>query len=558
MREFTGTGVSPGVGVGRVRVMTGTVPVPPAEPFTGDRVAETARALAALEDVARELESRAAAAGGETHDVLAAQALMARDPDLAGEVTVGVSAGLSAARAVYESFGFYRELLGGSGAYISARVADLDDVRDRTVARLMAFAVPGVPDADDEHYVLITQDLAPADLALLDPERCVAFVTEEGGPIGHTAILARAMGIPAIVACAGALEVPDGAYVLADGASGTLVLDPDPARIERARAAEKARAEAVGSAAGPGRTKDGWSVPLLANVGGPKDIQPALDNGAEGVGLFRSEYLFLDEAVPPSEEQQIAAYRAVLEAFPRVVVRVLDAGADKPLSFLPPAAVEPNPALGERGLRLLRRHPDVLRGQLRALAKAAEGLPADRLRVMAPMVTDAEEARVFTRACREAGIQQAGIMIEVPAAAVRAHDIAEEVDFFSLGTNDLAQYVFAVDRQVSSLTRLQNPWRPALLDLMAHAAKAATEAGKGCGVCGEAAADPVMACVLAGLGVTSLSMSSPSLPLVRAALAAHTYAECQEAARAARAARTAGAARAAARSALPALETLGL
>ncbi|GAB2848903.1 phosphoenolpyruvate--protein phosphotransferase [Actinocorallia aurea] len=557
MREFTGTGVSPGVGVGRVRVMTGAVPVPPAEPFTGDRVAETARALAALEEVAQELESRAAAAGGEAADVLSAQALMARDPDLAGEVTVGVSAGLTAARAVYESFGFYRELLGGSGAYISARVADLDDVRDRTVARLMAFAVPGMPETD-ESYVLITQDLAPADLALLDPAHCVAFVTEEGGPIGHTAILARAMGIPAIVACAGALEVPEGAFVLADGASGTLVLEPDPARIERARAAEKARAEAVGSAIGPGRTKDGHQVPLLANVGGPADIEPALRNGAEGVGLFRSEYLFLDEAVPPSEEQQIAAYRAVLEAFPRVVVRVLDAGADKPLSFLPPAAVEPNPALGERGLRLLRRHPDVLKGQLKALAKAAEGLPADRLRVMAPMVTDAEEARVFTRACRDAGIQQAGIMIEVPAAAVRAHDIAEEVDFFSLGTNDLAQYVFAVDRQVSSLTRLQNPWRPALLDLMAHAARAATEAGKGCGVCGEAAADPVMACVLAGLGVTSLSMSSPSLPLVRAALAAHTYAECQEAARAARAARIAGDARAAARAALPALETLGL
>ncbi|MCD0451225.1 phosphoenolpyruvate--protein phosphotransferase [Actinocorallia sp. API 0066] len=557
MREFLGTGVSPGVGVGPVRVMTGSVPVPPVEPFTGDRVAETARALAALEEVAQELESRATAAGGETHDVLAAQALMARDPDLAGEVTVGVSAGLSAARAVYESFGFYRELLGGAGAYISARVADLDDVRDRTVARLMAHEERGLPESG-EPYVLITQDLAPADLALLDPAHCVAFVTEEGGPIGHTAILARAMGIPAIVACPGALEVPVGARVLADGASGRLIVDPEPAQIDKARAAEKARAEAVGSATGPGGTKDGHAVPLLANVGGPKDIASALEHGAEGVGLFRSEYLFLDEAVPPGEAEQIAAYRAVLEAFPRVVVRVLDAGADKPLSFLPPAGVEPNPALGERGLRLLRRHPDVLEGQLRALAKAAEGFPPDRLRVMAPMVTDAEEAKMFTDKCREAGIQQAGIMIEVPAAAVRAHDIAEEVDFFSLGTNDLAQYVFAVDRQVSSLTRLQDPWRPALLDLMAHAARAATDAGKGCGVCGEAAADPVMACVLAGLGVTSLSMSSPSLPLVRAALAAHTLAECQEAARAARAARTARDARAAARAALPALETLGL
>ncbi|WP_344453937.1 phosphoenolpyruvate--protein phosphotransferase, partial [Actinocorallia aurantiaca] len=538
MRELSGTGVSPGVGVGPVRVMTGAVPEPPVERFSGDPVAETERALEALEAVGRELDARARAAGGEAGDVLAAQAMMARDPDLAGEVGVGISAGLTAARAVYESFGFFRELISGAGDYMSARVSDLDDVRDRAVARLMSVAVPGVPEVD-EPYVLVTQDLAPADLALLDPRQVVAFVTEEGGPIGHTAILARAMGIPAIVSCAGVLDLKDGEHVLVDGASGKLTVDPEEERILRARAAERARAEAVGSATGPGRTKDGHPVPLLANIGGPQDIDRALASGAEGVGLFRSEYLFLDQAVPLTEGQQIAAYREVLKAFPRVVVRVLDAGADKPLPFLPPAAVEPNPALGERGLRLLRRHPNVLHAQLRALAKAAEGLPSDRLRVMAPMVTDSEEARIFTAACRAAGIQQAGIMIEVPAAAIRARDIADEVDFFSLGTNDLAQYVFAVDRQVASLTRLQDPWRPALLDLMALAASAATDAGKGCGVCGEAAADPVMACVLAGLGVTSLSMSAPSLPLVRAALAAHTLAECQAAARAARAARTA-------------------
>ncbi|WP_460367025.1 phosphoenolpyruvate--protein phosphotransferase, partial [Actinocorallia lasiicapitis] len=532
MRELLGTGVSPGVGVGPVRVVSGDVPEPPAVPFRGDRVAEAGRALAALEEVGRELESRAGVASGDARDILTAQALMARDPDLAGEVTVGVSAGLTAERAVYESFGFFRDLLAGAGGYLSARVADLDDVRDRTVARLMAVAVPGMPDAD-EPYVLVCQDLAPADLALLDPERVVAFVTEEGGPIGHTAILARAMGIPAIVSCPGVLDLPDGAHVLVDGASGRVIVDPADEQVARARAAALARAEAVGSATGPGGTKDGHPVPLLANIGGPKDIPAALASGAEGVGLYRSEYLFIDEDVPPTEAEQIHAYRQVLEAFPRVVVRVLDAGADKPLSFLPPAAVEPNPALGERGLRLLRRHPSVLRAQLGALAKAAEGLPG-RLRVMAPMVTDAEEARFFTVACRDAGLTHAGIMIEVPAAAIRARDIAEEVDFFSLGTNDLAQYVFAVDRQVSSLTRLQDPWRPALLDLMAIATEAARASGKGCGVCGEAAADPIMACVLAGLGVTSLSMSAPSLPLVRAALAAHTLTECQSAAAAAR------------------------
>jgi phosphotransferase system enzyme I (PtsI) len=556
MVELLGTGVSPGVGVGPLRILSGVVPEPPAEHFKGDAVAETRRALEALDAVGGELENRANASVGEAKDVLAAQALMARDPDLAGEVSVGVHAGLTAARAVYESFGFYRDLLAGSGGYLSARAADLDDVRNRTVARLLAVPVPGVPESD-EPYVLIAQDLAPADLALLDPTQVVAFATEEGGPTSHTAIMARAMGIPAVVSCAGVMDLEDGVRVLLDGASGMLIIEPTDKDILRAQAAAEALAEAVGSATGPGSTKDGHPIPLLANVGGPKDIPAALASGAEGVGLFRSEYLFLDQIVPPTEDEQIAAYRAVLEAFPRVVVRVLDAGADKPLSFLPPAAVEPNPALGERGLRLLFRHPHVLADQLRALSRASEGLPG-RLRVMAPMVTDAEEARAFTAACREAGLDNAGIMIEVPAAALRARDIAEEVDFFSLGTNDLAQYVFAVDRQVSSLTRLQDPWRPALLDLMALATEAAMASGKGCGVCGEAAADPVMACVLAGLGVTSLSMSAPSLPLVRAALAAHTLAECQAAAAAARLARTATEARSAARAQLPALAAVGL
>ncbi len=249
----------------------------------------------------------------------------------------------------------------------------------------------------------------------------------------------------------------------------------------------------------------------------------------------------------PSEDSQVESYRAVLKAFPesRVVVRVLDAGADKPLDFLTPGE-EPNPALGVRGLRSLLEHPDVLRTQLRALARAAEGLPV-YLEVMAPMVADRIDAKAFADACRDAGLRaKFGVMVEIPSAALRARSILQEVEFISLGTNDLAQYTFAADRQLGSVARLQDPWQPALLDLVALAAEAAGATGKSCGVCGEAAADPVLACVLTGLGVTSLSMGAASIPYVRARLAKHTLAQCERAAAAARATDTADQARAAA------------
>ncbi|MGC4951672.1 phosphoenolpyruvate--protein phosphotransferase [Actinomadura citrea] len=554
-----GAGVSPGVGAGPVRTIAGAVPEPPAgSRHGGDAGAERDSALAALEAVAADLEERGerAAAAGNTdgRDVLNAQALMARDPGLADGVRARVGEGTSAARAVFEAFGVYREMLAGAGEYMAARVTDLDDIRDRAIARLLGLPVPGVPESD-EPFVLVARDLAPADTAVLDPAQVVAFVTEEGGPTSHTAILARTMGVPAVVALPGATSLAEGTRVLVDGAAGTVVPDPSEAEVTAARAAAAARASALEESTGPGATRDGHRVPLLANVGGPKDVEAALANGAEGVGLYRTEFLFLDRAAPPSDEEQEDAYRKVLEAFPegRVVVRTLDAGADKPLAFLPAPGEEPNPALGERGLRMMRRHPDVLASQLAALTRAAAGLSV-KLQVMAPMVTDAEEAAYFAAACREAGVEHPGVMIEVPAAALRARDLAPEVEFFSIGTNDLTQYACAADRQVGGLAHLQDPWQPAVLDLVAPAAGA----GVPCGVCGEAAGDPALACVLVGLGVTSLSMSAPSLPLVRAALVRHTLEECRAAAAAARAARTAGQAREAARTHLPGLADLGL
>ncbi|GHJ39008.1 phosphoenolpyruvate--protein phosphotransferase [Streptomyces sp. TS71-3] len=547
-----GVGVSHGVAIGEVRHMGTAVLEPPARKIAGeDTEREQARARQAVEAVAADLMARGNLAGGEAQAVLEAQALMAQDPELMSDVERRIAEGTTAERSVYDAFAAYRELLANAGEYLAGRVADLDDVRNRIVARLLGVPMPGVPDSD-EPFVLVARDLAPADTALLDPALVLGFVTEEGGPTSHTAILARALGVPAVVALARAVELTEGAEVAVDGSTGEIFVDPSARTKEQLRAAEAERAAVLAASTGPGATADGHKVPLLANIGGPADVAAALEAGAEGVGLFRTEFLFLDDSTSaPSEDKQVEAYRAVLEEFPegRVVVRVLDAGADKPLDFLTPAA-EPNPALGVRGVRSLLDHPEVLRTQLTALARAAEGLPV-YLEVMAPMVADRTEARAFADACREVGLPaKVGVMVEIPSAALRARSVLQEVEFLSLGTNDLAQYTFAADRQVGAVSRLQDPWQPALLDLVALSAEAAKAEGKSCGVCGEAASDPLLACVLTGLGVTSLSMGAASIPYVRAKLGRYTLAQCERAASAARAADTAEGAREAAAAAL--------
>ncbi|MFD6437332.1 phosphoenolpyruvate--protein phosphotransferase [Streptomyces venezuelae] len=547
-----GVGVSHGVAVGEVRHMGTAVLEPPAKQIPAEEAErEQGRARQAVEAVAADLNARGNLAGGEAQAVLEAQAMIAQDPELMSDVDRRITVGSTAERAVYDAFSHYRELLAGAGEYMAGRVADLDDVRNRIVARLLGVPMPGVPDSD-EPYVLIARDLAPADTALLDPALVLGFVTEEGGPTSHSAILARALGVPAVVALPGAGELVEGTVVAVDGSTGEIFVDPSAEKREQLEAAAAERKAALAASTGPGATSDGHKVPLLANVGGPADVPAAVEAGAEGVGLFRTEFLFLDDSTKaPSEEKQVEAYRKVLEAFPegRVVVRVLDAGADKPLDFLTPAD-EPNPALGVRGLRSLLDHPEVLRTQLTALAKAAEGLPV-YLEVMAPMVADRADAKAFADACREAGLRaKFGAMVEIPSAALRARSILQEVEFLSLGTNDLAQYAFAADRQVGAVSRLQDPWQPALLDLVALSAEAASAEGKSCGVCGEAASDPLLACVLTGLGVTSLSMGAASIPYVRATLGKYTLAQCERAASAARAADSAEEARKAAQAVL--------
>ncbi|WP_189547653.1 phosphoenolpyruvate--protein phosphotransferase [Streptomyces gelaticus] len=543
-----GVGVSHGVAIGEVRHMGTAVLEPPAKQIPSEEAErEQGRARQAVEAVAADLIARGNLAGGEAQHVLEAQAMMAQDPELIADVERRIAVGSTAERGVYDAFAAYRALLANAGEYLAGRVADLDDVRNRIVARLLGVPMPGVPDSD-EPYVLIARDLAPADTALLDPSLVLGFVTEEGGPTSHSAILARALGVPAVVALPGASELAEGTVIAVDGSTGEIFVEPSAEKRAEMESAAVARKAALSASSGPGGTSDGHKVPLLANVGGPGDVPAAVEAGAEGVGLFRTEFLFLDDSTQaPSEEKQVAAYRAVLEAFPegRVVVRVLDAGADKPLDFLTPAD-EPNPALGVRGLRSLLDHPEVLRTQLTALSKAAQGLPV-HLEVMAPMVADRADAKAFADACREVGLQaKFGAMVEIPSAALRARSILREVEFLSLGTNDLAQYTFAADRQVGAVSRLQDPWQPALLDLVALSARAAAAEGKSCGVCGEAASDPLLACVLTGLGVTSLSMGAASIPYVRATLAKYTLAQCERAASAARAADSAEEARVAA------------
>ncbi|MFD1503056.1 putative PEP-binding protein, partial [Streptosporangium lutulentum] len=303
-----------------------------------------------------------------------------------------------------------------------------------------------------------------------------------------------------------------------------------------------------GTSRGPGRTSDDHPVKLLLNIGSAADLRatgspagrdaPADPAGegrgdvaSEGVGLFRTEFLFLDRREPPGYEEQVAAYEAVLRAAPggHVVIRTLDAGTDKPLPFLG-LPEEPNPALGVRGLRVSRIRPEVLDTQLDAIAEAARAAGAEPW-VMAPMVTTAGEAADFAGRARARGIRHVGAMVEVPAAALRAGRLLNELDFLSIGTNDLSQYTFASDRQHGELADLLDPWQAALLQLIADCAAAGQAAGKPVGVCGEAAADPLLATVLVGLGVSSLSMSAPSIAPVRDSLAAHSLAQCRQNAR---------------------------
>ncbi|MUL47531.1 phosphoenolpyruvate--protein phosphotransferase [Mycobacterium sp. CBMA293] len=520
----------------------------PAELGESQRPGERERFAAASATVADRLRSRAARATGAAAEVLATTATLAQDRAWAAATDKRIAEGMPAVRAVVATADQFVEMFTRMGGLMAERVTDLRDIRDRVIAELRGLPEPGVP-VPDVPSVLCAEDLAPADTAGLDPDLVVALVTSLGGPTSHTAIIARQLGIPCVVAVSGLEQVQAGAMVLVDGTRGTVAIDPDTGTAVEALARARREAELAEGWRGPGATADGHRVAVLANVQDGAASVAAAETPAEGVGLFRTELCFLNRDLEPGVAEQAQIYGEVLAAFParKVVVRTLDAGSDKPLRFAGHAD-EANPALGVRGIRIAQGNPGLLTRQLQAIADAASATGQSPW-VMAPMIATPAEAKAFAAQVRSFGLTP-GVMIEVPAAALLADRILRHVDFLSIGTNDLTQYTMAADRMSADLATLSDPWQPAVLALVRAAAKAGEEQGKPVGVCGEAAADPALACVLVGLGVTSLSTAAAAVRAVGAALAEVTLAQCRSAAEAALAAESSAEARSAAMAAL--------
>jgi len=535
---ITGTGVVPGVRYAEAVWIRPRPALPTSGPVVeaGEREAEYERFTTAADTVAERLSSRSEAADGAAKEVLNATAGMVRDRGWRKAVNKNIKSGHPAEYAVVAATTKFISMFEAAGGVMAERVTDLRDIRDRVIAELRGEEEPGLPQVNGE-VVLFADDLSPADTAALDTNHFVALVTDLGGPTSHTAIIARQLNVPCIVAVGSNLnDIKAGDKVLVDGALGTITLNADPEIAVAAVAESKLLAERIAQWRGPAETKDGHRVQLLANVQDGNAARIASDTQAEGIGLFRTEMCFLSALEEPSVDEQAEVYKKVLERFPnsKVVVRSLDAGSDKPVAFAT-MADEMNPALGVRGLRVARANEPLLTRQLDAIAKAVKELGRDENAptwVMAPMVATAREAKWFAGLCAERGLV-AGAMIEVPAAALMADKIMPHLDFVSIGTNDLTQYTMAADRMSPQLAYLTDPWQPAVLRLIQHTCEEGKRTNTAVGVCGEAAADPLLACVLAGLGVNSLSSASTAIAGVGAQLSAIDFDTCVKAAEAA-------------------------
>ena len=501
--------------------------------------AEEARIRDAANAAADELMALSEQVAAEGHDeeaaIFMAHAAMAWDPTLVETAVArvrdrdedGVAAIVASGAAAAAQLAALDDPL------LAARAADVVDVADR-IARILA----GLPTGGAtlaSPAVVVAEDLSPSMTATLPREHILGIVLEAGSPTAHAAILARAYGIAAVVGAAGVLATLEAAgphtEVALDGATGEVVIAPGPADAAEfdARAASVARARAADAeqASLPAVTTDGIEVTLLANIGTPAEAAPARAMGARGVGLFRTEFLFLERSTPPTEDEQAAAYRDAVEAFggDPVTIRLLDIGGDKPIPYLP-MPPEENPFLGVRALRLAHDRPELFVTQLRACYRAAVAGP---VKVMAPMVADAGDATLLLalaeRARRELtaegvafGDVDLGVMLEIPSAVLGADAWFGEIAFASLGTNDLTQYALAVDRGNPALERYRDAMHPAVLRLIAMAAESAARAGIPLSVCGEMGGDPAAALALVGLGVRQLSMGAASLPAVRRAI----------------------------------------
>ncbi len=552
MTHLQGTPVVAGVAHAPALLVRGEVDPAAIERFGDGGFADADAALAAYDvasdGVSSRFAAKAAQASGAAAEVLAASAGLARDKGLRGAVKKSLAAGAPLVASVHAAVEQFVAVFTSMGGLMAERATDLRDIERRVVAHIVGEPEPGVS-LPTTPVVLVAEDLAPADTAGLDPTIVMALVTEKGGPTSHTAIIARQLGIPCVVGTAGALELANGTRLLVDGTTGTIETDPDAAEADRMVESDRDQRAALAAWAGPGRTKDGNPVKLLANVADGASARKAVQQPVEGVGLFRTELCFLNRQEEPTVEEQIDIYAEVLEPFAKgghsgqyVVVRTLDAGSDKPVAFATLEGEE-NPALGVRGLRLSWGNPALMEHQLDGIKGAADRTGTETW-VMAPMVATVAEAKEFADQVRARGLK-AGVMVEIPSAALLAHRFLEVVDFLSIGTNDLTQYAMAADRMATDLAHLTDPWQPAVLHLIAITAEAGKQAGKSVGVCGEAAADPLLACCLVGMGVTSLSMAAAAVKGVGARLATVTSLQCREMAEIALAAADPTAARAA-------------
>lgn len=546
--RLAGVGASPGVAVGAAfpidrRHVTGPHRHVPAAEIPAE-IARLHDAVQRADEQLAEIRGKLAAQPQEHGLIIEAHRLMLSDPELLGGVEQlirddRINAEWAVRRTVDRIRQRFEEI---DDPYFRDRRNDVEFVGERILKNLLnetqAAFEPPPPGA-----VVVARDLSPADTLMLLSGRSIAgIVTDEGGRTSHTAIVARALGVPAVLAAAGASGlVGKDDEVALDGGAGVVVLNPgDEERrvfVGLRDRWQRQEQEALATRDLESRTQDGHRVGLYANVELVEEVPGALAHGADGIGLYRTEFLYLDRRSLPTEDEHLRTYRRLLEAMPGrpVTVRTLDLGGEKVMPSK--ARHEPNPTLGLRALRFCLAHPEIFRAQLRALWRAS---PHGNLRVMFPLVSGLGELREAKRlfyAARDEVVAEGhkvaddiplGIMIETPAAALLADELAREVSFFALGTNDLIQYTLAIDRRNPDVSYLYNPAHPALLRLIEHVVKSARASGVSVSVCGEMAGDPAYTLLLVALGLEELSMSGASIPTVKRIIRASTHADALE------------------------------
>ncbi|HEY73803.1 MAG: phosphoenolpyruvate--protein phosphotransferase [Anaerolineaceae bacterium 4572_32.2] len=518
-----------------------------------DPAVEWARFQAALDTASKQLAAVCARAeavsGAENAAIFQAHALMLDDPELLDAVRTAIEEQcINAESALSDASEMYIQLLESlDNEYLSTRAADVRDVTERVLRILLGVVESPIADLTTPSIIL-ARDLPPSDTVLLDKSLVLGFCTAEGGPTAHTAILARGLGLPAIVGIGpDLLEVADHTTLILDGGSGTLVVEPDEKTVAmhrtRQAVATTVLAQARERAHEPAITRDGHRVEIVANIGNVEGAWAALEAGAEGVGLLRTEFLYLERDRLPDEEEQYQAYRAIVYELGNlpVILRTLDIGGDKELPYLD-LPQEMNPFLGVRAIRLCLARPELFKPQLRAALRAGAGR---NLKLMFPMVATVAEvraARAILAECQAellaegqpiAEEMEVGIMVEIPAAALMADHLAAEIDFFSIGDNDLSQYTLAADRANANVASLASGFQPAVLRLVRDVITAAHVQGKWVGLCGELAGEPLAVPILLGLGLDEFSMNPPAIPLVKQIIRALTLDEARAVAQAA-------------------------